>query len=270
MRLIATDLDGTLLGSDEGVSARNLRALRAAREAGVAVVLVTGRPPRWVRGLARELDLGTPAICANGAIVYDAEAGRILEHRPMAPELACEIVTTLRRAVPGVQFAFEMGLVFGHEPSYRPLTSRPMPEEMRVGDALELAGQPVTKVLARHDERDAAGLAEALGEALRRRSEPTWSTPYLLEIAAAGIDKGRALAGICRGMGIPAESVVAFGDMPNDLSMLRWAGIGVAMGNADPRVTACAERIAERNDRDGVARVIEELLELPGSRSAKS
>ena len=260
IRLIASDLDGTLLGPDERVSERTRLALRAAREAGIGLVLVTGRPPRWVHETAEQLELELPVICANGAIVYDAARRRLLAHRAMSSETARAVVLGLRERVSEPRFAFEMGLAFGREPAYQPFASRPAARNMVVGDAIDLIRQPVTKILVRHARLDAAALAEALEPSDLARIEATWSTPGLLEISAAGVTKASALAELCAGLGIRAESVAAFGDMPNDLSMLLWAGLGLAMGNAHPTLHAGCDRQIETNAEDGVAREIERWL----------
>lgn len=260
IRLIASDLDGTLLGPDERVSARTRRALRAAQAAGIGLVLVTGRPPRWVHGVVDDLAVELPIICANGAIVYDAAQRRMLVHRAMSPETARAVVLGLRERVAGVHFAFELGLAFGREPAYQPHGSRPRPADSSVGDAVDLIRQPVTKILVRHPGLDAASLAAGLADSGLDQVEATWSTPNLLEIAAAGVTKAAALADLCAAIGVGRESVAAFGDMPNDLSMLRWAGLGLAMGNAHPSLRAGCDRQIETNAEDGVAREIERWL----------
>jgi HAD superfamily hydrolase (TIGR01484 family) len=118
VRLIAADLDGTLLRDDGTVSERTRRSIARAQEMGIVVVLVTARPPRILRVMAQDVGVSGLAICCNGAIVYDLAADAIIRHAPLAATLAQRLVATLREAAPGVCFAVEQGLRFGWEPRY--------------------------------------------------------------------------------------------------------------------------------------------------------
>ncbi len=258
-RLIATDLDGTLLAPDESVTPRTRRALDRARAAGIPVLLVTGRPPRWLDGPVAATGHRGPVICANGAIVYDPAAGAILHHAPLEPGVAARLVAGLRAAVPGATFACEMGLTYGREPGYAPLRL-PLPDRIRVADALDLVAEPVTKLLVRHPGHAVETVAAAAAGLAEDAAEVTWSTPHLVEIHGRGVTKASALARWCAAAGIRASEVVAFGDMPNDLAMLRWAGTGVAVANAHPDVLAAADAVTASNAEDGVAAFVEALL----------
>lgn len=260
MRLIATDLDGTIIRSDGTISARTARALRTAEEAGIGVVLVTGRPPRWMAQVADATGHTGVAICANGALVYDLHTETVLTERLIEPATVLAVAERLRAALPGVVFAAEYGLTFGHEPDYRHGWAIGA-VDIRVGPVQTLLDRPVAKLLARHpvlscDELLARAMP-LLGTDVTGTSS---STEALLEISAYGVTKASALAELAAAAGVSREGVVAFGDMPNDLAMLAWAGHSVAVANAHWRVRAAAAEVTGSNDEDGVALVLERLV----------
>jgi Cof subfamily protein (haloacid dehalogenase superfamily) len=257
-RLVATDIDGTLLRHDFTVSDRTRRALRLARDDGALVTLVTGRPPRWTHDLVEETGVDGPVVCANGALTYDTKKRAILDHKPLSPDVARIIIEALRVELPGVEFAFEMGLTFGRERRWAPL--HPPPDEVVVEDGLELARRPLTKLLARHSQADAARLAQVALAAVGSRAEATWSTDSLLEVSGAGVTKASALATLAGRLGIASAETIAFGNMPNDLAMLEWAGVGFAVANAHPDVLSAADAVTASNADDGVALVLEQLF----------
>lgn len=260
MKLVASDLDGTLLLPDRTLSARTVQVLREVVAAGVVLVLVTARPPRTVRPLAEQLQAQGLAICCNGALIYDLGAQAIVRHSACEPEIVHELVTALRLARPGVQFAIEVGEQYGCEPSYKvwnPVVWHAAPV---FADVLELCTAPVTKLLVRHPEvhRDEMlALIQALGGA---RIAATHSGAPMVEVSAAGVHKAVALEWLAGSLGIERDDVVAFGDMPNDLAMLQWAGRGVAVANAHPDVLAAADEVTLSHDEDGVAATLERLL----------
>jgi Cof subfamily protein (haloacid dehalogenase superfamily) len=255
-RVVATDLDGTLVRSDGTVSDRTRAVLARAQESGALVVFVTGRPPRWMGEIAEQTGHRGLAVCANGALVYDLAAERVVEEHPLEPVAALAVVQALRDALPGVAFAVEHGVRFGHEPAYHPRW--PVGREALVAAVDELVHTPVAKLLARHDEFDADTLLARAREVAGELAELTHSSREgLVEISAAGVSKASTLELLVGEHGYAAASVVAFGDMPNDLPMLAWAGRAVAVANAHPDVIAAADEVTGSNDDDGVARVLE-------------
>jgi hydroxymethylpyrimidine pyrophosphatase-like HAD family hydrolase len=255
VRLVASDLDGTLLRSDDSVSERTLSALARTIAAGIRFVLVSARSPVWLAPEAARLGLDGIGICANGAVVYDYEAGRVLIHRPLEPETARELVHGLRLAAPGVVFGCERPSGFIAEPTYRSLF-RP-PDSIPRADALAFVSEPVTKLVLQHPELAQAELHALAGDLGGERVEASYSGAGLVEIAAAGVNKGSALAELCDELEIDRSEVIAFGDMPNDVSMLAWAGRGIAVANGHPEVLAVADEVTASNDEDGVALVLE-------------
>lgn len=261
-RLIATDLDGTLLRSDHTVSPRTIAALADAEAAGIDVFFVTGRPARWMGAVADHLAGHGMAILANGAAVYDLRKGELIEAFPLPEDDALAVALALRAAVPGTRFAVERADTFRREPDYPPLEPdsaqrhAPVEELLSSGD-----GQPLLKLLAKHPTIDPDEfLAIALGVAGQHAEITRSSESALLEISGEGVSKATTLARCCAERGVTAAEVVAFGDMPNDLAMLDWAGTSYAVANAHPRVLAATTRHTTANDDDGVARVIERII----------
>jgi len=287
-RLIATDLDGTLLRGDKSVSERTVAALAAAEAAGIEVFFVTGRPPRWMGVVSDHVPGHGLAICSNGAAVVDLHGGgRPVRERPLPRADAVTVVRALRAAVPDVSFAVETRGAFLHEPQYpiaqfepgaavapvERLLAEDGPEAgadggrsgsgtgTAAGTGREYGHGPVWKVLAHSaelgpDEFLQLARAVAGAHAQFTRSSPT----ALLEISGRGVSKASTLEQCCAERGIGAEEVVAFGDMPNDLEMLGWAATSYAMANAHPEVLAATSLRTASNEEDGVAVVIEKLL----------
>lgn len=260
---MATDLDGTLVRSDYSISDHTVATLQAVQAIGVQVVFVTGRPPRWLAEVAHRTGATGLAICANGALVYDLGAERVVERFPLACDVGLDLIRRLRAALPSVRFAVEHADGHAHEPRYpRPFGADLIPPR-RVAPVEELlagADEPV-KLLARCDDLSADELLAAGRDVLGDLAELTHSSLNgLLEISAAGVSKATTLAALCAERGVPAEEVAAFGDMPNDLPMLAWAGHPYAMANAHPAVLAAVESRAPANDDDGVAVVLSRLV----------
>ena len=267
-RLAAIDLDGTLLRTDGTVSERSRAALRTARDAGIGIVLVTARSPRSVRVIAADLGLGGVALCANGATVYDLDADVILDHRPLAVDVAHRVVRGLREEVPDIAFAWELELRFGSEPGYearRDAVRWPRPDDaFPPCDVLEWS-EPMTKLLARVPEADLLTVLEAARVLCGAHAEVTLTGDTFVEVIAAGVGKDVALAELAHESGVSREEVVAFGDQLVDAAMLRWAGLGVAVANATAFALEAADLVTASNDEDGVALVLERLATQPSS-----
>jgi HAD superfamily hydrolase (TIGR01484 family) len=260
VRLLATDLDGTLVRTDGTISRRTSEALRAAEAAGIVVALVTGRPPRWMAPVAAATGHTGVAVCANGALLYDMHTERVLSSTLLEPATQRRVAARLREAVPGLRFAVEYGPGFGHEPGYRHGWAIGG-ATVRVGPAEEILDRPAAKLLARHPTMACDELLALAVELVGAEVAVTASShEALLEIAARGVTKASALAGLAATAGVSPGEVIAFGDMPNDLPMLAWAGRSVAVANAHPVVLAAADEVTASNDEDGVALVVERLL----------
>lgn len=261
-RAIATDLDGTLVRSDGTVSERTRRAVLAAEDAGLLFVIATGRPPRWIPPIVEQLGDRGLVVTANGASVYDAAAHELVERTDLSIEVAAELVDELEAAFPDCLLVLEQGFDLALDERVRTLSlERIIPPDARIGPIRAFLDQPVTKLIVRFRRGAAAGTAAAVQELVGDRALVTHSTDEsFLELSHPEVHKAATVERLLIGHGIAAEEVVAFGDMPNDLELIRWAGLGVAVANADDRVLAAADEITASNEDDGVALVIERIL----------
>ena len=258
--LVASDLDGTIVRSDGTVSARVVAAVEAVLERGVPWVFVTGRPPRWMHDVAQATAHHGVAICANGALVYDVHDEVVLERFEIPAQLARETVRRLREVMPRAVYAVEDGQGFRHEAAYLPRWER---ADLVVTATVEqLLVQPVAKLLVRDETSDGDAMLALAAAAVGHLVTVTHSNPVdcLLEISAPGVSKATTLAIVAAEHGVDASGVLAFGDQPNDLDMLRWAGTAYAMSGGHPQVLAAVESHARSVEDDGVARIVERYL----------
>ncbi|MFE2913182.1 HAD family hydrolase [Kitasatospora indigofera] len=262
-RLVATDLDGTLLDGQRGLSERTRRALRTAEEAGAEVVLVTARPPRYVDRLADAYGLTGTAVCSNGAMVYDIASRTVTMSRTLSRGLARRVADALSASFPDIGFALETGhkVLIAPEFGLRHTGDSAAEHEVSSSEQLWVTEDPIVKLLAWSARAHADALLAAAETSLGPVASFTHSGGAgLLEVSASGVTKAGTLAGLCSDRGIGADEVVAFGDMPNDLSVLSWAGAGYAVANAHPTVLSAVTRHTRSNEEDGVAAVLEELF----------
>jgi Cof subfamily protein (haloacid dehalogenase superfamily) len=264
IKLVATDLDGTLVRSDRTLSDRTVEILDALP---VPLVIATGRPIRWLARIYERLTRLPIAVVANGAAVYDPERDELLHSAPLsATELAhaCEV---LRAAIPDAAFGVERdgGRRLVHEAAHPVGDYEYQFGTRREAELAELVAEPAAKLLVRAGRRDADEFTALVSAALAGLYEATHSsTSGLVEISATGVTKASGLAWVAARLGVAAEEVVAFGDMPNDVPMLVWAGRGVAVANAHPAVREAADEVTAGNDDDGVARWLARHLPSTG------
>lgn len=258
-RLVATDLDGTLLHSDGTCSERTRAVLTAVERAGIQVVLVTARPPRWLHDLADLVGEHGVVLCANGAFVYDVPSRRILKERCIPAEVVRRIAEDLRNTLPGIAFAVESRLGFRREQEY--LSAHVTPQDVAAAMLEELLDPLPGKMLARCDDVPAPVFHRLVEEVVGDRAVVSYSgASGLAEISASGVTKASALREWCAAQGIDSADVFAFGDMPNDLPMLAWAGRSFGVANAHPEVLEMVDEECASNDDDGVAQVLEAAL----------
>lgn len=260
-RLIAIDLDGTLLGAGFAVSRRSALVLRRLAAAGVVIVLVTGRPLRKLARVFAELGTRYAAICANGAVIYDPADDLPRTRRMLEPAQALQVCQRLREQVPDVMFAAEVdcGRLL-HNPGW-PLRGDDRDATFPAG-LEELTAAQVVKLQARAPGRNSDSFNKLVTETVGDLVEATCpGYEGLVEMTQRGVTKASALAVLAAELGIDAADVLAFGDMPNDISMLRWAGRSVAVANAHPEARAAADEITLSNLDDGVAVYLERLLD---------
>lgn len=262
--LIASDVDGTLLDADENVSPRTRAAVHAAVAGGAHFVLATGRPPRWVPQVAEALGIAPMAVCANGAVLYDSATDRIVAARTLSADVLAQLAEIATRLIPGAGLAVERVGRTAHDaatpqfissPGYEHAWLNPDNTEVSLTDLLSA---PAIKLLIRKPGARSGDMAAVLAKHVGLQGDITYSTNNgLIEVMPLGISKATGVAEVAHPLGIAADDVVAFGDMPNDVPMIRWAGLGIAMGNADPEVMDAADEVTAPNTDDGLARVLE-------------
>ncbi len=290
IRLLATDLDGTLLGHDGLVSQGNLRALQIAQKAGLTVMFVTGRPPRWLPGVIEQTGFTGYIVSANGGLIVDAGRREIVRTFPMLTSVAIEAVDRMLTVIPGLEFGVERSQVgmrladprqhtvpslgsesspngeFVMTPGYR--SSGPVDHEIPVGPIHELLqGDRAVKIVARPPEGDPRSADELLAiieAAIGGLITATHSNIHdvLIEFSAAGVSKGSTLAILATELGYAPEEVAAVGDMPNDMPMLQWVGNPFVVANAHDSLLREFGNVLPRNDEDAVGQL---LIELAGA-----
>ena len=264
-KLIASDLDGTIVAHYGEITQRTINAFRKAHSMGIEIYFVTGRPPRWMPEIKEAFGIGK-AICGNGAMLYDLHNDVVLEEWLIPVDAQLETVNRLRKAIPQISFAVESHNYFHREKAYIPRWDVGL-DNIGVEKIEEVVTSPALKLLARCSQQELSSdeMLDIAKIELEGLVTVTHSNPSdsLLEISALGVSKGMTLAKIAARDGIDAADCVSFGDNPNDFSMLEWCGRSFAMADGHPEGPQHAKGIAGPCEEDGVAIIIEQLLELP-------
>jgi len=260
VRVVATDFDRTLVGEDVTLHERTLRALARAREAGMHVIVVTGRMVQSVLRALEPADLRDPVICYQGAVVADRD-GTWLRHEPLPLELARETIAALADEgySPNVYVDDELYVAADTEEARRYARLNRIRFHV-VDDLLEWLGSPPTKLVCVGDPGALDELEPRMKARFGDREYISKSLPYFLEFAQKGVTKGAGLDFLAQHLGFTAEETVAFGDGENDVELVEWAGYGIAVENAHERVKAVADWVCPPAAEEGVAQVIEGLL----------
>jgi 5-amino-6-(5-phospho-D-ribitylamino)uracil phosphatase len=263
IRLLALDLDGTLLTSTKTISPPTVEALRAAtRDAGVRVVLASARPPRTVLPFYEQLGLDTPMINYNGALVYDPRSRRVVMHLPIPLKTAREIVRLARRLHRDVLVSAEIldrWYTDRLDKRYLTETAKLMGPD-QVAPMGKWLTEPVTKLLFLAGADRITELGRRIAEALPHQVSMVQTEGHLLQVMHVTVSKAQALRCVAAELCVARENVMAIGDNANDVGMLQWAAIGVAVGNATPEVKAVARLVTAGNDEDGVAQAVRQLI----------
>ncbi|MGA5554730.1 HAD family hydrolase [Streptomyces lavendulocolor] len=260
-KLVATDLDGTLLRSDDTVSQRTRDALAAATAAGAAHIVVTGRAVPWTRHILDDLGYDGLAVCGQGAQVYHAGEHRLLTSVTLDRQLAGLALSKLEAEVGPLALAASRDGLDGEVlvgPGYR-VQEGPLPY-VPYEDPADLWSAPLNKVYIQHPELDDDALALAARQTVGGLVDVVMAGAGVVEVLPLGLSKATGLSLAARRLGVKAVDTIAFGDMPNDIPMFAWAHHGVAMANAHDDLKAVAHEITASNDQDGIAVVLEELL----------
>lgn len=265
IRLIATDLDGTLLRHDKTVSPRNAEAIRLAHEAGMLVVAATGRYLASLPVLLTPVGVDY-AVTSNGAQCYQVSTEELLFENTISTTAAAQIIAHLVEQFPESrsEVAIRDGRTHYAQPGYADLLSEIERRNFPI-DYLELTdlaaiGEPLIKVTARHPSLRPEVLQESLLASGLTGFHPTTSGGPILEVSGPGITKAHGVSRLAALLGFEPRQVLAIGDARNDVEMLQWAGVGVAMGNAVPEAIAAADHTTATNEEDGLALAIEALL----------
>ncbi|ARF62986.1 MULTISPECIES: HAD family hydrolase [Streptomyces] len=269
-KLVATDLDGTLLRGDDTVSERTREALAAATAAGAAHIVVTGRAVPWTRHILDDLGYDGLAVCGQGAQVYHAGEHKLLTSLTLDRQLAGLALAKIEAEVGPVYLAAGRDGLDGEVlvgPGYR-VQEGPLPYVF-VEDSAEMWTAPLNKVYLQHPELDDDALATAARAAVGSLVDVVMAGPGVVEILPLGLSKATGLSLAARRLGVKAADTIAFGDMPNDIPMFGWAHHGVAMANAHDDLKAVAHEITASNEDDGIAVVLEELLRSAPAQPAR-
>ncbi|UYQ63225.1 HAD family hydrolase [Streptomyces peucetius] len=260
-RLVATDLDGTLLRTDDTVSERTRDALTVVAAAGAAHIVVTGRGVPWTKYILDDLGYDGLAVCGQGAQVYHAGEHRLLTSVTLDRQLAGIALAKIEAEVgPLLLAASRDGLEgdvlvgSGYQVHDGPLPYVPM------HDPADLWAAPLTKVYIQHPTLGDDELAQAARATVGNLVDVVMAGAGVVEILPLGLSKATGLSLAARRLGLKAADTIAFGDMPNDIPMFGWAAHGVAMANAHDELKAVAHEITASNDDDGIAVVLEHLL----------
>lgn len=259
-KLIATDLDGTLLRSDESVSRRTRDALAAATEAGAAHLVVTGRGVPWTRHILQDLGYQGLAVCGQGAQVYHAGENRLLTSVTLDRQLAGVALAKIEAEVGPLYLAASRDGLDGDVlvgPGYALTGALP---STPFTDASDLWSAPLNKIYIQHPELSDDELAEASRRAAGGFVTVAMAGEGIVELLPLGLSKATGLSLAARRLGVKAADTIAFGDMPNDIPMFAWAAHGVAMANAHDELKAVANEVTSSNEDDGIAIVLERLL----------
>lgn len=268
VRLIATDVDGTLVRSDHvTISPRNRAAFAAARASGIEVVAISGRQPYSIGAIVAGSPLEGPVIGSNGAVAVDLATREVYFEELLDLQAQWSMAQAMREAFPrvlmvsvraaGNEYVAQHGYTGEKDPGAE---NALWPVTHRFAALDEVLAEPSLKLVIRDDAVPAEELLAVARDLAVPGCLPITSGAPFLEVGRAGVSKATALERYCAARGIAAEEVVAFGDNNNDAAMLRWVGRGVAMANATPEALAAADEVTLHHDEDGVAAVIEELL----------
>ena len=262
VRLVALDLDGTVVGRDLSVHQRVRDAIAGAHTAGIMTTIVTGRMYRSAKPFIDMLGITVPVVCFQGAGIYDAVSGAVLHEEPVAPELVQRVLVYAKERdlhiqlyAEGTYFVeerTEYGAIYAYVSGVEPEVVRSLQERF--------VQEPSTKVVIVTDAQQAGLLAEELAQFCGSEAYVTRSNPEFVEVIAPKIDKGRALEVVARHLGVPMAQTIAVGDSWNDIPLLKASAFGVAMGNAPAEVQALADAVVASVEHDGVAEAYERFI----------
>ncbi len=257
-KLIALDIDGTILDSKKRLRSRVIQSIHACRQRGAKVVLASARPPRSVRKIHHLLQLDTLSIHYNGALIYDLTSNKTIHHQPLDAAIAKRVIQVARNAYPDCTVSVEI-LDKWYTDQFNPdlitETGRDFQPDF-IGPLDAFLTVPVTKLMLLAEPQHMQLILAAVRRRFKREFAIAISDDHLLQIMHPESCKSTALQQVARIYDIQQSEVVAIGDAPNDAAMIQWAGLGIAMENAWPNVIQRADAITRTNDSDGVAHAL--------------
>ena len=263
MTAFAADLDGTLIGSDAVLRPRTIAAVGRARAAGIPVVVVTGRMFRSVAPYLEQAGIDELVVCYQGAAVIDPRDGTFLLHETLPLPVARDAIAVLEQLGHPPNVYLDDQLFVEKQTAYSEAYARfqhlPVTE---VGDLLAWLAAPPTKLVAVGEPAELPAVRAALRDRLGDRAFLTTSLPYLLEIGNPTVSKASGLAFVADRLSLDRAGIVAFGDGENDVDLLEAAAYGIAAGDAHPRLAAVADWACPGPAEEGVAQVIEAVLDI--------
>ena len=259
IKLIATDLDGTLLRDDKTISDRNVQAIRSAIEQGIIVVIASARPPRAVKPFYEKLQLNTVQVNYNGAAHYDMVRGKFVKHLPLDAAFVREIVDVAREVDSEVCVSLEV-----LDKWYTDRIDDTLPVETskhfspdKLAHLDELFEEPVTKLMLLAPKKRLEKVHDIVRKQFGNSIAIHMSDEHLIQIVDPSVDKEHSLKEVAAHYHIARENVMAIGDAQNDAGMIAWAGLGIAVDNAWLEAKSVADHIVASNQDDGVAEAIE-------------
>lgn len=260
-RLLAIDLDGTLLSPQKHITPRTFHALNLAVRHGMKLVIATGQTLNVLRVVCADLPLNAPQIIYNGAIITDIVTGATLYEQLVPQEMILTALSLMReadlyRAYHTHQYVYVDQDTPGARAWYRP----PVPPAQEVPDVTQIYPQPCIKLVGIGDASTLRTKRHRLEQILADQLYVTQASRNLLEFLHPAVSKGNALQWLARKLDIAPEEIIAIGDNHNDIGMLQFAGLGIAMGNAHDEVKAAADYVTLRNSEDGVADALEKMV----------
>lgn len=268
--LVASDLDGTLLDSQSQLSQRTYQALESLDQRDIPFVVATGRPLRWLEQAVAQMPSHPICVVSNGAVIYDPFHSQILRRTTISPSILRDLVQVARELLPDACIAVERvhtelipdtgkgpkDEFLLHSHCSQEWGTRELPKV----DTAELVSEPAVKFMVRQNDTSSEELADVLFSEIGHLVNITYSIDGLVECSNPAATKGEALVRILDYFDLTEESMISFGDMPNDIDMLQLAAWGVAVENAHPSVKKHADEIGPSNDADGVAQTVERFL----------
>ena len=263
LQLVATDIDGTLLGPDHVVTERTISSLQAAHNAGVEIVGATGRSHWSAIPLLKPIGCVRWLLASNGATLYDIESDEIVEQFPLDRDVVCQVVESLLSEFGELGFSWETSEGVFQDEKFRELRSVRFPSyKLAKRPTVEFrpADDDLTKLMMLHRTLGDREWFDRASPFIPPDQSFSTSGTGFVELTSPSADKGVALAALCERLGVSQSGTVSFGDQINDLGMLRWAGRGYAMENAADEAREAASHIAPHHLEDGVAQVVDGLL----------